>query len=44
MTIKLIPEFWRNQEIREKFGKIYEQVKLHVFQNFYLRAQQGHAK
>ena len=36
MTIKLIPEFWRNQEIPEKFWKIYEQVKLDLFQNFYL--------
>ena len=26
MTIKLIPEFWRNQEIPEKFWKTYEQV------------------
>ena len=36
MTIKIIPEFWRNQEIPEKFWKIYEQVKLDLFQNFYL--------
>ena len=36
MTIKLIPELWRNQEIPEKFWKIYEQVKLDLFQNFYL--------
>ena len=35
MTIKLIPEFWRNQEIPEKFWKTYEQVKLDLFQNFY---------
>ena len=36
MTIKLIPEFWRNQEIPEKFWKTYEQVKLDLFQIFYL--------
>ena len=36
ITIKLIPEFWRNLEILEKFLKIYEQVKLDLFQNFYL--------
>ena len=36
MTEKLIPDFWRNQEISEKFWKIYEQVKLDLFQNFYL--------
>ena len=36
MTIKQVPEFWRNQEIPEKFWKIYEQVKLDLFQNFYL--------
>ena len=36
MTKKLIPEFWRNQEIPEKFWKIYEQVKLDLFQDFYL--------
>jgi hypothetical protein len=34
MTIKLIPEFWRNQEIPEKFWKTYEQVKLDLFQIF----------
>ena len=34
MTIKLIPEFWRNQEIPEKFWKTYEQVKLDIFQIF----------
>ena len=26
MTIKLIPEFWRNQEIPKKIWKTYEQV------------------
>ena len=31
MTIKLIPEFLRNQEIPEKFWKTYEQVKLDLF-------------
>ena len=36
MTIKLIPEFWRNQEIPEKFWKTYEQVKLDLFPIFYL--------
>ena len=36
MTIKLIPEFWKNQEIPEKFWKTYEQVKLDLFQIFYL--------
>ena len=36
MTIKLIPEFWRNQEIPEKFWKTYEQVKLDLFQIYYL--------
>ena len=35
MTIKLIPEFWRNQEIPEKFWKTYEQVKLDLFQIFF---------
>ena len=35
MTIKLIPEFWRNQEIPEKFWKKYEQVKLDLFQIFF---------
>ena len=34
MTIKLIPEFWRNQEIPEKFWKTYEQVKLDLLQIF----------
>ena len=33
-TIKLIPEFWRNQEIPEHFWKTYEQVKLDLFQIF----------
>ena len=32
MTINLISEFWRNQEILEKFWKRYEQVKLDLFQ------------
>ena len=32
MTIKLIPKFWRNQEIPEKFWKTYEKVKLDLFQ------------
>ena len=36
MTIKLIPECWRNQEIPEKFLKTYEQVKLDLFQIFFL--------
>ena len=36
MTIKPVPEFWRNQEIPEKFWKIYEQVKLDLFLNIYL--------
>ena len=36
MTIKLIPEFWRNQEIPEKFWKRYEQVKPDLFQKHYL--------
>ena len=36
MTIKLIPEFWRNREIPEKFWKTYEQVKLDLFQIYYL--------
>ena len=36
MTIKLIPEFWRNQEIPEKFWKKYGQVKLDLFQIYYL--------
>ena len=35
MTIKMIPEFWRNQEIPEKFWKRYEQVKPDFFQNFF---------
>ena len=35
MTIKLILEFWRNQEIPEIFWKRYEQVKPDSFQNFY---------
>ena len=34
MTIKLIPEFWRNQKITEKFWKTYEQVKPDFFQIF----------
>ena len=34
MTIKLIPKFWRNQEIPEKFWKTYDQVKLDLFQIF----------
>ena len=36
MTKKLILEFSRNQEIPEKFWKIYDQVKRDLFQNFYL--------
>ena len=36
MTIKRIPEFWRNQDIPEKFWKTYDQVKLDLFQDFYL--------
>ena len=36
MTIKLIPEFWRNQEIPEKFWKTYEQVKLDLFHIYHL--------
>ena len=36
MTIKLIPEFWRNQEIPEKFCKAYKQVKFDLFQIYYL--------
>ena len=36
MTIKLIPEFRRNQEIPEKFWKTYVQVKLDLFQIFFL--------
>ena len=36
MTVKLIPEFWRNQEIPEKFRKTYEQAKRDLFQIFYL--------
>ena len=36
MTIKLIPEFWRNQEIPEKLWKTYEQVKLDLFHIFFL--------
>ena len=35
MTIRLIPEFWRNQEIPEKFWKRYEQVKLDLLHNFH---------
>ena len=35
MTKKLIPEFWRNQEIPEKFWKIYKHVKLDLFHDFY---------
>ena len=34
MTIKLIPEFWRNQEISEKYWKTYKQVKLELFRIF----------
>ena len=33
MIIKLSPEFWRNQDIPEKFWKTYEQVKLDLLQN-----------
>ena len=36
MTIKLNPRFWRNQEIPEKIWTTYEQVKLDLFQIFYL--------
>ena len=36
MTIKQIFEFWRNQEIPEKFWKRYKQVKPDLFQNFCL--------
>ena len=36
MTRKLNPEFWRNQEIPEKFWKTYEQVKLDLFLNLFL--------
>ena len=36
MTVKLIPEVWRNQEIHEKFWKTYEQMKLDLFQIFNL--------
>ena len=36
MTIKLILDFWRNQEIPKEFWKSYEQVKTDLFQNFYL--------
>ena len=36
MTIKLIPEFWRNLEIPEKLWKTYEQVKMDLFQIFNL--------
>ena len=32
MPIKLIPEFWRNQEIPEKLCKRYEQVKPDLLQ------------
>ena len=35
MTIKLVHEFGRNQEIPEKFWKTYEQVKLDLFQIFF---------
>ena len=34
MTMTLYPEFWRNQEIPEKFWKRYEQVKSNLFKNF----------
>ena len=36
MNTKLIPEFWRNQEIPEEFWKTYEQLKLDLFQIYYL--------
>ena len=35
MTIKLIPEFGRNQEIPEKFWKTYDQVKLDMLKIFF---------
>ena len=34
MTLKLIPKFWRNQEIHEKFLKRYEQVKPDLYRFF----------
>ena len=36
MTNNIIPEFWRNQEIPEKFCKRYEQVKLVLFQKKFI--------
>ena len=36
MTIELTSEFWRNQEIPEKFWKSYDQVKQDLFQDFFL--------
>ena len=36
MTMKLIPEFWRNQKIPKKFLKKYEQVNQDLFQIYYL--------
>ena len=36
MTKKIIPEFWRNQEIPENFWKTYKQVKLDLLQIYYL--------
>ena len=34
MTIKLIPEFWRNQEVPENFWKLQEQVKRDLIPEF----------